>query len=486
MAEHRDTTAADGDGGSHPLPTAPPLRPSWLDLPEVERQLGCDLLDGHLQDAERQWSSVETSWQCADTLYTHIHCGEFSHLLAIRSSGHVDVLAAFLPTDQVHAVWRMLTCDETPREPLAQLAWENLAAFDLALRPALRELDAIERVRYEDGLAFVDFARAGGILTPTEAERLVDGRAPDAVRLAPYERESAAERLDLLCRWAAEVDFGGLVARLRPAAGRPAAGHDREPDLLEQWWDPPPRKEPAGQDTVEHTCTPRCAALDWRGYRPHANRSDAELHEQLRAARRAVTRATALQVSVDHLDGDALVREAVGARGPAATGLRRRSRLLAEAAVLMACAAADVQEARRRALAEREADAAAARMEQGWQRAAGHRARARARAPWSPDPEGDLGLLAEELPRLLENAVADDLLAVPDRVHRLEQEAAAWQSLATWCGWWEHGLETELAIRHHTGARPAPPEPVPAVLTGDAVLDLYRWSELRPASTDTP
>ncbi|MER7671248.1 hypothetical protein ABTY61_22660 [Kitasatospora sp. NPDC096128] len=488
-------------------------------MPESERQLGPDQLGAPLREAEQGGADVTASWQCGSTLYTLIRHRESAHLYAVRSSGSLTALALDAPTDRAEAAWRMLTCAQAPQEPLAQLALEDLVAAALAQRGALDELDAMERARYRDGRAFVDFARASGVLPEAEAERLARDAEPDPVLLDAVEREMAGHADDLLARWAHGPWFGLLSARMtRLAQPRPDRGG------LEQWWDPPP--EPSGgRDGGAHACSARCEDLDWRGERPHAHRGTAELHAQLAAAERSAVRAAGRLAAVRVLEARALRHEALHEDGPASARLRARAAHLAQAAAAMA-AAVRVQRGRNRDLGRRrehlayarelarrtgrpawwwwprlssaragraacrarrrvrpgEAGTACERSECAAGRVRALMAGARARAPWSADPLGDWERLLKDLPRLREEAVAADLLAVAGRVRRLEREARAWQSLTAWSWWWWHGVDHELAIRHHSGTGPAVAPPPVDLPLQDAVLDLYRRIEFRPGA----
>ncbi|WP_033355656.1 hypothetical protein [Kitasatospora aureofaciens] len=486
-------------------------------MPECERQLGPDLLGGHLRDAEAGSADIAATWQRGSTLYTLIRGGQGSHLYAIRSSGTVEALARNASANRAEAAWRLLTCAQAPQEPLAQLALEDLVAAQLAERCALEELDALERARYEDGQAFVAFARASGLLSTTEAERLVEGAEPEPLRLDALERELACHEEELLDGWAADLGLSRLAARLtRQAPARP----DR--DGLEQRWGSPPAA-PGDTDGPAHACSQQCVDLDWRLFRPHAHRSTSELHAQLAAASRSAMRAAERLAAVQQVDEQALRYEAIHEAGPASARLHARAQRLAEAVGAMNAAVQEQRSSRLDArrqqehLAQaRELARQAARPRWCWwlrlssaragraachDRARGHleqagRAReriersagrirvslaeARARAPWSADPQGDWERLLEELPRLRQDAVAADLLAVADRAGRLRREAQVWLSLSTWSWWWGHAVEHELAIRHHSGTGPAPAPALASVPVADAVLDLYRRIEFRP------
>ncbi|MFJ4192396.1 hypothetical protein [Kitasatospora sp. NPDC089509] len=488
-------------------------------MPESERQLGPDLLGAHLRDAWQGGAATTASWQRGSTLYTLIRHGESAHLYAVRSSGSVAALALGVPTDRAETVWRLLTCAQAPQEPLAQLALEDLATAGLAPHGALDELDAMERARHQDGRSFVEFARASGVLPEAEAERLTRDAEPDPVRLDAVQREMAGYADDLLARWAHGPWFGLLSARMACLA---QPHPDREG--LEQWWDPP--QGPSGERGCgAHVCSGRCEDLDWRGGRPHAHRSIAELHAQLAEAERSVVRAAGRLAAVQGFDVRALRQQAIHEDGPASVRLRTRVAHLTQAAAAMAAA---VREQRRRArdlgrrreylaytqewssraarpawwwwlrLRSSRAGRAVCRARQrvhlgearrawersecaaGWVRAL--MAGARARAPWSADPLGDLARLLEDLPRLQEEAVAADLLAVAGRVRRLEREAQVWRSLTAWSWLWWQGVEHELAIRHHCGARPAVAPLLAELPLQDAVLDLYRRIEFRPGA----
>jgi hypothetical protein len=484
----------------------------WLRLPEAERQLGHDILGDYLSD---ELPGIAASWQHGTTLYTHLSLDDWSHLLAIRSSGHVDVLAQWLPTSRILDAWQLLTAPQAPTEPLAQLALEDLVVADLTTRSALAELDLIEQARYEDGRSFVAFAQATGALTAADAHELTAGAKPDTVHLDAYEREMTAHEQGLLERWSGELQLDGLAAHLY-VGGRfeavSAEAADPYAALVESWWHPPSSENDPAPGT--HVCSPLCALPQSR-IRPHAYRTDAQLHAQLGLAHRAAEQALARHWSVQRVDERMLRWDAAHEYGPAASRLRRRSLRLAEAARLMRHAAATKRElarpdvnlaflarvdkrARRRlgcwtsgakelreayrilAAGLREDIARRARAERDRQQADDDLARARALVPDSADPEGDSALLEAGRRRLLEDAVAEDLLGVPDRAARLEEEAAGWESLRTWCWRWQFTIEEELRIRHHTRCRPTPTPRHLRALDPDAVLDAYRRAEHRP------